>query len=213
MKTRPLVIALVLACAGLAAAAAEKQLQEKRSSVSDYPFWNARKRGDVPQFVPGLTAVLQLTPTQAEQIAAARSEVGNDEAVKAARSLRKDDPSVTPEQREKAHATVEAANTKLRERVSTILTPEQRALIAKINAAYEATVEEIGTIYEEKFASIKADQAARRRIQQEKNDDTEDHFLHKLDSLLTPAQKDAMARAAEEEHRRSAAAPKKPVKN
>jgi len=80
------------------------------------------------------------------------------------------------------------------------------------NAAYQAALDEVGTVYEEKFATIKADPAARKRVQDEKNQDTEDHFLHKLDTLLTPAQKDAMTKAAEEEQRRGAASPKKPVK-
>jgi hypothetical protein len=130
----------------------------------------------------------------------------------AARSISKSDPSVTQEQRDKARATVDAANTKLREKVASILTPEQKALIAKVNEAYQATVDEIGVVYEEKYASIKADPAARQRVQQEKNQDTEDHFLHKLDTLLTPAQRDAMTKAAEEEQRRADASPKKTAK-
>jgi hypothetical protein len=193
--------------------AAEKQ---KNPDVTGYPFWAGKKAGAVPQFLPGLNAVLQLSETQKEQIAAARDEMSNDEVVRAARSLSKSDPGVTPEQRDKARAAVEAANARLREKVGAVLTAEQKSLIEKINAAYAAAVEETGIVYADKFASpsVKADEAARRRLQEEKNQDTEEQFLHKLDGVLSPGQREAMTRAAEEEAQRNAkaAGTKKPVK-
>ena len=209
MKTLLSHLALVLLLSSFALAAPAKETKEKRAGGTDYPFWSSKKRIDAPQFVAGLNAILQLTPSQQEQIAAARNEIANGEAVKAARSISKNDPSVTQEQRDQARAAVEAANAKFHERVAAILTADQKALIAKVNDAYQAAVDEVGTVYEEKFASIKADPAARQRVQQEKNQDTEDHFLHKLDSLLTAAQKNAMTQAADEEQHRAAAAPKK----
>jgi len=212
MKIHLSLLALVTVFSTLSLAAPEKGTKEKGAGSTDYPFWSSKKRPEAPEFVPGLNAILQITPEQQEKIAAARNEMANDEALKAARSISKNDPSVTQEQRDKARATVEAANAKLREKVVAILTPEQKALIEKVNAAYQAALDEVGTVYEEKFATIKADPAARKRVQDEKNQDTEDHFLHKLDTLLTPAQKDAMTKAAEEEQRRTAASPKKPAK-
>lgn len=196
----------------LAASSGGAEGKSKRPEVGDYPFWSVKKRGFVTQLAPGLNAVLQLTDAQKEQIAAARDEMSRDEAVKAARGISKNDPAVTAEQREKARAVFDAASARLREKVDAILTPEQSALIAKINSAYATAVEEIATVYEAKSGAVKNDEAARKRMQEEKNQDTEDQFLHKLDTLLTPAQKDAMTRAAEDEQRRNAAAPKKPSK-
>lgn len=149
----------------------------KRPDVTDFPFWTAKKRGYVSQFVPGLTAALQLTDEQKQAIAAAREEWSNDEGLKSARSISKSDPSVTADQREKARATIDAATARLRERVDAILSPEQKAVIEKINKAYAAAVDDVGIVYQDKFASVKADEAARRRIQQEKNQDTEEQFL------------------------------------
>lgn len=191
--------------------AAEKQ---KASPGDDFPFWSAKKRGYVGQFVPGLNAVLQLTDSQREQMTAARNEMSGDEAVKAARSIAKSDPNVTAEQRDKARATIDAANARFREKVAAILTPDQKALIEKINASYAAAAEETGIVYADKFASVKADEAARRRIQEEKNQDMEEQFLHKLDGILTATQKDAMNRAAQEEEERAAttATTRKPAK-
>lgn len=198
-----------ISCATLGAA--DKQ---KSPDVVGYPFWTLKKRGYVPQLVPGLNAVLQLTAAQKEQITAANDEMANDDAVKAARGISKNDPSVTAEQRDKARAAMEAAAARTREKVAAILTPEQKALIEKINAAYAAAVDDTGIVYSDKFASVKADEAARRRIQDEKSQDIEEQFFHKLDTILTPAQREAMTQAAAQEEQRDvkAAANKKPPK-
>ena len=212
MKAQPFLTSLLAGIIALATVgAAEKQ---KLSGVGDYPFWTAKKRGYTGQFVPGLNAVLQITDAQKEQIAAARDEMANDEGAKASRGISKNDPSVTAEQREKARAAIEAATARMQAKVATILTAEQKALIEKINAAYAAAVEDTGIVYADKFAAVKADEAARKRLQEDKNQDTEEQFLHKLDALLTPAQKEAMKRAAaeEEQNNAKAAATKKPVK-
>jgi len=187
---------------------------EKRPDVADFQFWTGKKSGYVSQFVPGLTAALQLTEAQTQAIASARQEWSNDEGLKAARSISKSDPSVTAEQREKAHAAIDAATARLHERVDAILAPEQKALIDKINKAYAEAVEDVGIVYQDKFASVKADEAARRRIQEEKNQDTEEQFLHKLDGILTTSQREAVTRAAEMEEQRNAkaAGAKKPSK-
>jgi hypothetical protein len=212
MKAHPFLTTLLAAITALATVgAAEKQ---KQPDVGDYPFWTSKKRGYTGQFVPGLNAALQITDTQKEQIAAGREAMSNDEGVKAARGISKNDPSVTAEQREKAHAAMEAATARMYAQVAAILTAEQKALIEKINAAYAAAVEDVGIIYADKFGSVKADEAARKRLQDDKSQDTEEHFFRKLDALLTPAQKEAMKRAAAEEEQRNAkaATAKKPVK-
>lgn len=189
--------------------AAEKQ---KKADVSGFPFWKSEKQPHAQPFVLGLNAALELTDAQKEQIVAAQNEMNNDEAVKASRALKKGDPSVTEEQRDKARAAMEAATTRLHEKVNSILTPEQRALVEKINAARVAAVEEVGIVYKDKF-SIKGDEAARRRVMEEKNQDLAEGFLGKLDVLLSVSQKEAMARAAaDEEQRMKTAVNKKPQK-
>ncbi|RBP40351.1 hypothetical protein DES53_10858 [Roseimicrobium gellanilyticum] len=212
MKTRSFLTLLLVGCTTLAALGAESKL--KRADLSGFPFWSSPKRGFVPPFIPGLNATLQLTDAQAEQIAKAQSDMGNDESVKAARSLSKSDTSVTAEQREKARATMDAATARMREQIATILTPEQKTLIEKINAVYAAASEETGIVYADKFASIKADPEARKRIQEEKNQDMEEQFLSKLDGILNESQKAALAQAAEAEIQRNAkaAATKKTAK-
>ncbi|HEV7405556.1 MAG TPA: hypothetical protein VGO11_21605 [Chthoniobacteraceae bacterium] len=217
MRLRPFLLQLLVSLLAInLAGAAEKGAPEKAKSsdFSTYPFWKEKKRGDVPQFVPGLTAVLQLTDAQKQQLAAARGEMENDEASKAARGSSKNDPSITAEQRDKARAALEAATARWREKVAAVLTTEQKALVEKINAAYAAAVADTGVVYADKFASVKADEAARKRIQEEKGQDIEEQFLHKLDALLSPAQQASMKAAAEAEEQRNAKAAtvKKPAK-
>ena len=210
--TRILLVGLTALCT-LAGAENEKK-EKKRSDVSGFPFWTSQKRGHVPQFVPGLNAALQLTDAQRLQIATAQEEMMNDAAVRAARGISKNDPTATTEQRDKARAALEAAAARMHEKVASILTTEQKALITKVNAAYAAATEDTGIVYADKCASIKADEAARKRIQEEKNHDIEEQFLHKLDGILSAEQRDAVARAGEEEAQRmaKAAGVKKPVK-
>lgn len=212
MKTKLLLHQLLAALLVVGTAGAADKV--KRADVSDYPFYSAKKRGYVAQFVPGLTAVLQLSETQRQRIAAAREEMLSDDAVKAARGISKSDPSVTAERREKARATLDSATAGLREKVATILTPEQKALIDKINSAHAVAAEETGIAYEDKFGSVKDDEAARRRLHEEMSEDLLELFRRKLDAVLTASQKEVMARAADEENRRLAetAAYKKPKK-
>jgi hypothetical protein len=212
MKTKTLLVRILAAFIGFATASAAEKV--KHADVSDYPFYTARKRGQVAQFTPGLNAVLQLTAAQREQIAAARDEMLNDDAVKAARSLSKADPNVTAGQRDKARSIVEAATVRLQEKVTAILTPGQKTLIEKINAAHADATEEAGILYESRFSTVKDDEAARRQLFEEKAKDTAEIFQRKLDGLLTTDQKTAMARAAAEETQRLAvtAKVKKPGK-
>jgi hypothetical protein len=61
MKTKVLISLFAGFTALTTVSGAEKQ---KSSAIADYPFWMSPKRGSVGQFVPGLTAALQLTASQ-----------------------------------------------------------------------------------------------------------------------------------------------------
>lgn len=209
MKSHLLIHPIVLVILTCGAFAAEKQ---KSASVSDYPFWTAPKKGaSVAQFVPGLTAVLELTEAQKQQIAAAREEMVNDEGVKAARSLPKVDPNVTEAQRDKARADVEAATAKMQEKVNAILSVEQKAMIANINGAYAEASKQVGATYSEKFGAVKVGPEERMRMQQAQREEVETLFRRMLGEMLSPAQKEAMAAAAALEEKKSTKPDKKPA--
>ncbi|HEY6168123.1 MAG TPA: hypothetical protein VI454_08795 [Verrucomicrobiae bacterium] len=212
MKIKPLFLALVVGLFTAAPSALAQKL--KTSDVSDYPFFNAHKRGQVAQFSPGLTAALLLTDAQKQGIAAARDEVFGAGPVANARRVSKSDPSVTAEQREAARKVVDAANATLRERVGAILTAEQKALIERINKAFADASELTSINYEERFVGAKGDDVLMARLREEAKEELDETFLKQLKKVLNAEQTAAMARAAEIEQQRSKATTsyKKPVK-
>lgn len=208
MKSHLFLVRVAIGIMSVASVAAAEK--EKRADVSDYPFWSAPKRGHVAPFVPGLNAVLDLTDAQKQQIAAARDEMLNDDAVKAARGISKSDPTLTDEQRDKARAAVEAAAARIHEKVAAILTVEQKAMIENINGAYSEATKQVGATYQVKFESVKVGREERMRMQQSQREEVEALFRSRLDEMLSPAQKEAMAAAAQQELQKSAKPGKKP---
>lgn len=209
MNPHPLFIRVALATLVLGSiGAAEK---EKRADVSDYPFWNAPKRGHVAPFVPGLNAVLDLTDAQKQQISAARDEMQADAAVQAARSISKSDPSVTADERDKARAVVEAAAAQMHGKVSAVLTVEQKAMIENINGAYAEAAKQIGATYQEKVGAVKVGPEERKRMQQSQREEVDALFRSRLDEMLTPEQKILMADAARWEQQKGARPKKQPA--
>lgn len=201
MKSQLHLIRLVVSVIVISGASAAEK--EKRADVSDFPFWSAPKRSHVAPFVPGLNAVLDLTDTQKQQIAALRDEMFNDETVKAARSMTKGDPKVSAEDRDKARAAAEAAAEKMHEKVAVILTVEQKAMIENINGAYAEAARQVGATYQVKFEAVKVGPEERQRMQQSQREEVDALFRSKLDEMLSPAQKMAMTNAAQKEDRKA----------
>lgn len=213
MKAKFLFPVLITALLAVAPPAPAQKL--KSSDVSDYPFFHAHKKGgQVAQFIPGLTAALMLTDEQKQRIVAARDEVFGSEPVASARRISKSDPNMTAEQRDAARKAVETATATLRERVGTILTADQQALIERINKAF-AEASEIDSInYEERFVSAKGDDVLMARLREEKKEELDETFHKLLKKVLNADQTAAMDRAAEFENQRNkaSAAFKKPAK-
>ncbi|MBI3881947.1 MAG: hypothetical protein HY301_18035 [Verrucomicrobia bacterium] len=188
--------------------------KEKSADVTGLAFFTAKKRGHVAQFVPGLTAALQLSAQQKADILAAREEIFSAEGVASSRRIQKNDPSVTDAQKQAARAAMEQAEEKFRERLATLLTAEQGDLIAKIDKTYQDAQVEMAIAYEDRFGSVKDDAAAREKLHIEQAEDLEALFVRKLNALLSPALKEAMTAAAEIEKQRkeSVTKVKKPSK-
>src|SRR5438132_10712520 len=117
-----LLIASMLLVGLLVAAVPAQAQKEKSRDVSNFPFWTAKKRGYVQQFVPGLTAALQLTDEQKEKLVAAREEIMGSEKVQAVRRRGKSDPNVTEADKAAARETLEKAADSLQEKAGAILT-------------------------------------------------------------------------------------------
>ncbi|TXT35694.1 MAG: hypothetical protein FD138_1254, partial [Planctomycetota bacterium] len=130
---------------------------EKKPAIGNFPFWSAPKREYSDQFVPGLNAALLLSPQQIEQLQAARRETIDSETV---RTRTRKDPNLTDAQREAAQKLMTEAQSNLRVKVSNILTADQRALIARINAAHQEVQKAAADEFQPKLTMSKGDDQA-----------------------------------------------------
>jgi ABC-type proline/glycine betaine transport system ATPase subunit len=182
--------------------------QEKRPSVADFPFWSAPKQEYVRQFIPGLDAALLLTADQVEKLAAVRREtIAAPALVESARKL-KGDANATEEQRQAVRDTVAAAQEQLRTRAGGILTADQKALIAKVNAAWTDVQTNVRQEFESRFIAAKGNPDEQATVQREYREKVNEEFRRTVENLLNAEQRAAMTQAAERE-RSAASKPKK----
>ncbi len=191
MKT---LLSMIAALILLSPAYAQKK---KVAEVGDYPFWSTTKQPRTKAFVPGLNAVLQLTAEQTEQINKAKEEIlGTDEVKAAIKAGKAADAN--------ARSTVETAQKKLHEKVESILSPNQKSLIEKINNAYTNARSNAVEAKQADFTSNKGNKEALAKIQAEIQEKTASEFNSKLTSILNVEQKAAFDKATEEEKKRAA---------
>jgi hypothetical protein len=177
------------------------QKTAKAPDVGDYPFWSAKKQARAKPFVPGLNAVLQLTAEQAQQIEKARTEIMGSDDVKEAMKAGKTDAG--------ARTTLDAAQKKLHETVTGVLTAAQKDLIEKINAMYVETAQKVADDKQADFAATKGNKEEQQKLRAAIEEKTAADFQTKLAGLLNKAQQEALAKAAEEAKKRAADTTKK----
>jgi Spy/CpxP family protein refolding chaperone len=197
-----LVLAVGIAAVFSPPAAAQK---ERTPGAANLPYWTLKGRS-ARQFVPGLDAALRLTAEQKQKLAAAWDETVRSEAVLAAGRTVKTDPNITDAQRQAALETISTANNQFRQSVETILTPEQKALIERINALFAEVQRDVAEQFQGDFATTKGNKEETERIRQEVRTRVETDFGRRIESLLTPEQREAMQTAATEERRAAEAA-------
>lgn len=183
-------IVLFLAMSAVAVAA------EKKPAIGNFPFWSAPKREFCDQFVPGLNAVLMLTPDQIAKLHEARQATIDSEAIRA--GSRKD-PNLTDAQREARHKLVNDAQMELRQKASNILDASQRAIIEKANAAYGDVLSAVGREFEPRYGMVKGNEEATATLRKEQQERIAADFLLRLDGILSAEQKLILAEAAAQE--------------
>lgn len=170
--------ALTLAAVVLLAAPSFAQ-EKKKPQLRDFPFWTGPKQPHARAFLPGLQATLQLTPEQMEKIEAACHETIDK-----------------PENRGKNSPTAGAANEKLHQLVGEILTPDQKKLIEKTNDAYAKATAEVSEEFQPLYGANKGNKEETQKIRDMQKAAVAENFEKKLDGVLSPEQKKAMAEAA-----------------
>ena len=200
-------IAVALAAVALCASPA---LAQKKPELTSFPFWTAPKQPHANDFVPGLTAALELTPEQVAKIAAAREATIDSPEIRALKQ--KGDPNATADELAKAREKRAEAMEKLYKEVDGILTKDQKALIEKINDAYAKVSAEVGEDFQPKFEAAKGNDQEIATLRKEKAEALTAAFDKKLGGVLSAEQKKAVEKAAEEAKKRSANQPDKPKK-
>jgi hypothetical protein len=181
---------------------------QKKAELNDFAFWTAPKNPHAHAFVPGLQAALELTPAQIEKILAARASTVDSPEILALK--RKGDPNATADELATAATKRGEAVEKLYKEVDLILTKDQKAMIEKMNDAYDKVVGEVVTEFQAKFAAAKGNAEDMAAVNKELREAIAEAFGKKLDTLLTTEQKKAVEKAAEEEKKRAAANKDKP---
>jgi hypothetical protein len=200
-------IAAALAAVALVASPAAAQ---KKPGLTSFPFWTAPKQPHANDFVPGLTAALELTPEQVAKIAAAREATVDSPEIRALK--RKGDPNATADELATAATKRAEASDKLFEEVDGILTKDQKALVEKINDAYAKVAADVGDEFQAKFAAAKGNAEDTAAVRKELREAVEAAFDKKLGGVLSATQKQAVDKAAEEAKKRAASKPDKPKK-
>jgi len=200
-------LALVVVAATLPVAPAFAQ---KKLELNSFPFWTTPKQPHTHGFVPGLQAALELTPEQIEKIVAAQNATVNSPEIQALK--RKGDPNANADELAKGNAKRAEAAEKLFKEVDGILTKDQKALIEKMNQAFEKVIGEVGEQYQAKFVAAKGNAEEMAAVKKEHAEALVEGFNKRLNTILSTGQKQAVEKAAEIEKKRAAEAKPKPGK-
>lgn len=146
--------------------------------------------------VPGVAGALELTAEQRQKIAAAVAETIQSEKVRAAVVVAKLNPNATQAQKEEAQKVVAVARGKLQQRVSQILTDEQKKLVARINAADAEVRQKVVDAMEAEQPPVKGDEQAMKRWREQLHQRIQTALQARVVALLNPAQKAAFDKAA-----------------
>lgn len=144
---------------------------------------------------PGITAAFMFTDDQKAALNDAYQQtVGAPEVREQGASLKNN--AATDAQRDTFRQLMDDARSELQKEVASILTPEQKALIPKIQAAADQAQKEARESFSADFATAKGDAAKANDLREKVKVEAEDLFVQKLEKFLTPAQMEAIRQAA-----------------
>jgi len=161
-------------------------------TMKDRPF-------ALERMFPGITAAFMFSEEQKTALNEVYQQTVGSPEVRAKASSLKNNPAATDADRETVQRQMEDARAELQKRVDKILTPEQKALIPKIqNAATEAQ-KGAREAFAPDFAVAKGDKAKSDDLRERVRVEAEDQFVQQLQKFLTPAQIEAVRQAAEQQ--------------
>src|SRR4051812_18790142 len=147
---------------------------------------------------PGITAALVLSDQQKTAMTEAYQQTVRNPGLRGRISVLERNPDAPEAQRKAVRDEMEKARADLRQRIATILTPEQSALAIKIQDAAVAAEHEANDIFRAEFEAAKIDPAKLSEIRAKARTEAEDLLVQKLEKFLTPAQMQAIQKSAGE---------------
>lgn len=195
---RSILSSLLLAlCTALALPALAQK--EKNTDLGGFPLWSAKKNPLTGPFIPGLNAALLLSPEQRDKLVAAREEImGNEKLQKLGASL-KQNPNASEADRDAARKASEEARDQFKDRVDTILTADQRKLVATVNGIFDEVRTATHEAYHDRFGQLKGDKAGSEELRKEAEAKSAKDFKGRIEGLLSKEQWAALNKAAEAE--------------
>ena len=145
---------------------------------------------------PGITAAFMFTQEQKTALNDAYHQTVASPQIRAQGSSIKNNPAATDADREAAAKQLDDARAELQKRAEMILTPEQKALIPKIQDAAVEAQKGAREAFSAEFGAAKGDQAKADDLREKVRVEAEDQFVQQLEKFLTPAQMEAVRQAA-----------------
>ncbi len=173
--------------------------KEKNTDLGGFPLWSAKKNPLTGPFIPGLNAALLLTPEQRDKLVAAREEIMGNEKLQKLGVAIKQNPNASEADRDAARKAHEEARDQFKDRVDTILTAEQRKLVAAINGVFDEVLTATHEAYQDRFGQLKGDKAGTEELRKEAQEKGLKDFKGRLEGLLSKEQWAALTKAAEAE--------------
>jgi len=204
MDTR-LVLAILALAAGVAAPA-RAQVKD-RADTSPLALWSAKGTPlIVRQYVPGLNGALLLSNEQIVELYEAWRQTVDHPALLEKGKAVKANPQPSEELLRDLRLAYEAAHGKLQSRVASILKPDQKELMLRLEVLYGQARESVNADLAPELARVKANMLEFDQYLLLEKDRLAAEFVTRVNQILTPDQRAAMEKAALEEKRREAEA-------
>jgi hypothetical protein len=145
---------------------------------------------------PGIVAAFMFSEDQKMALNEEYQETVADPQLREKGASLKNNPAATDAEREEMRKQQNEARAELQKRAEMILTPEQKALIPKIQDAANQALKGAREAFAADLGAAKGDKAKSKDLDEKIRVEAEDLFVQQLEKFLTPAQMEAVRQAA-----------------
>ena len=190
------VVAVALTVSLLGAHAAQAK-DKKPPEVPGELFFTAKGQHPfaLQRVHPGITAALMLSDQQKIALFEALQQTTNSPEVRAAGAALKNNPDATDADRAKAQKVRDDARAQLKEAIDKTLTADQKALIVKIQAAFDESQKAAAEELKPEFAQAKANREPAAKLNERMQEELREQLTQRLDKVLDAEQKAAVLAA------------------